>query len=59
MEIVKFYKHQIPSLSGEWLKDIWKWDNVTLEKKHDYIQNLFPLFTPGAAEAYLLTPQAV
>jgi hypothetical protein len=59
METVKFYKHQIPTMSGYWLKDIWEWDKVTLEKKHDYIQSLFPSSTPGMAKAYLLTPQAV
>nr|QBK87813.1 MAG: opioid growth factor receptor [Marseillevirus LCMAC202] len=59
MNTVKFYNHQIPSLSGYWLKDIWTWDKVTLEQKHDFIQSLFPLWTPGVAKAYLLTPQAV
>lgn len=59
MDTVKFYKHQIPSLSGYWLQDIWKWNKVTLEQKHDFIQSLFPLPTPGMAKAHLLTPQAI
>ena len=59
MNTVKFYKHQIPSLSGYWLKDIWSWNKVTLEKQHDFIQSLFPLMSPGVHKAYLLTPQAV
>lgn len=46
MDIVRFYRDEIPSWSGKWLKDIYQYDDMRLEHAHDYIQWLFPIEEP-------------
>src|SRR5262249_48296300 len=41
------------------IEEIWAFDHAQLEAVHNYIQQLFPLRTPGVAEAPLLDDATV
>jgi hypothetical protein len=46
--LVDFYRGDKPDTEGRSLKDLWAWDDDTLEAVHDFIQWLFPLPEPSA-----------
>ena len=56
--ILAFYKGE-PTPQGLRLADVWEWDFDQLEDAHDYIQWVFPLDTPSAAnpQAPLVTEE--
>jgi hypothetical protein len=45
--LVDFYRGQATDTEGRFLKDIWAWDDDSLESVHDFIQWLFPLPEPS------------
>jgi hypothetical protein len=51
--LLAFYRGAAPDSAGRMIAEIWAWDDVLLERVHDYIQWLFPLpersrFNPDA-----------
>lgn len=50
-KIINFYSHIDSDDLGRTLKDMWTWDNITLESTHDYIQWMFPTATPSKFNA--------
>ena len=56
--IVDFYRGNAPDSEGRWLRDLWTWNDDSLESVHDFIQWMFPLPEPSQfnANAPLLTP---
>jgi hypothetical protein len=55
--LLEFYRGSRADTEGRLLKDIWTWDDDSLEEVHDYIQWLFPLSEPSQfnPDAPLLT----
>lgn len=51
-EIINFYLHNGADCHGRTLKDMWSWDNETLETTHDYIQWMFPTIQPSQFNQY-------
>lgn len=45
--IVEFYAGRRPDDQGRWLKDVWAWTDDELERRHDFIQVLFPNERPS------------
>lgn len=60
-QIVDFYKNKRPNSSGKYINEIWSFDNVDLERCHDYIQWLFPLDEGSAynPDAPILTKEDI
>lgn len=58
-ENIDFYKGNIKSKSGYYIDEIWKFTDLELETKHDFIQSLFPLKEKGMASSYLLTDEEI
>ncbi len=50
--LVRFYLGQAPDDRGRIIDDICSWDDDRLEYVHDYIQWLFPLPSPSAAQLH-------
>jgi hypothetical protein len=46
-DLLYFYRGNATDSEGRYITDIWAWDDEDLEDVHDYIQWLFPLFTPS------------
>jgi hypothetical protein len=45
--ILDYYRGEGTDTKGRSLKEIWDWDNDSLEEVHDFIQWLFPLPEPS------------
>lgn len=41
--LIDFLKGSAPNSQGIYIYDMWNWDYLILERKHNYIQWLFPL----------------
>lgn len=46
ISVISFYRGG-PNDRGVTLEEIWRWDDATLESRHDFIQWLFPLREPS------------
>lgn len=59
--VVRFYLGTGTDARGRRIEEIWGWDDVELERVHDYIQWLFPLRASSRfnAAAPVLTPADV
>jgi hypothetical protein len=57
-QLLDFYRGDATDSEGRWLRDLWTWDDNSLEAVHDFIQWLFPLPEPSQfnPDAPLLTP---
>ena len=42
IDLLKFYKNEAKNNRGVALEDIWSYSDVQLERKHNYVQWLFP-----------------
>jgi hypothetical protein len=58
-EIVEFYAGRKKDIWGRRIEDIWAYTDWELEEVHNYIQWLFPLWTPGVAAAPLLDEETI
>ncbi len=60
-QLLSFYRGEGTDSEGRLLKDIWTWNDNSLESIHDFIQWLFPLPEPSRfnPDAPLLTPQDI
>ena len=47
--IVNFLEGDFPDYNNRYLSDIWRYNDVQMEKVHDYIQWVFPLDTASKA----------
>jgi hypothetical protein len=47
-DLLRFYRGEGADHAGRSIDEIWAWDDARLERTHDYIQWLFPLWTPSA-----------
>ena len=43
MNLVNFLNGTSPDHQGRYLRDIWDFDDIAIEKTHDFIQWMFPL----------------
>ncbi len=59
--VVAFYSHAVPDARGRWLRQMWDWDDLTLEADHQYVQWMFPTDAPSGVnpDAPLVTPASV
>ena len=55
MQIVKFYREEIPNPDGWYLADMWKFTKGELEMDHSYVQWLFPSNEPSQMNCDALT----
>src|SRR5262249_55092945 len=58
--IVSFYRGEAPDDYGRTIEQIWAFSDAQLEYTHNYVQRLFPLYTPSRfADAPLLDDATV
>lgn len=59
-EVLDFF-NGLGTPEGFTIHDVWKFDRETLEKRHDYIQYLFPLDGPSSfnSGAPIVTPEVI
>ncbi|MEP6590597.1 MAG: opioid growth factor receptor-related protein [Gemmatimonadota bacterium] len=59
--LVAFYRHQGTDHAGRLLRQVWEFSHEDLERRHDFIQWLFPLPEPSGVlpQAPRLTQEAI